>query len=314
MANDEQIFRAEALEHHRRPRLDGSVIRIASRWTDGAYWLLVWMAAAAVLYVVGGTVHEYAEGVAVIQVDGRSQLTAHVQGTIAQVLTRPGQRVMRGDVLARFYVEGQRAELERVEAEQRTALLRLLRNPGDHEARVALGALHAQRGLVQRALHEHEVTAPHDGTVTDVRMRVGQAVRAGDGLVTLTSEHAKGRVLAIVPAQYRPKLRAGLPLRLELHGFRFAYRELRVDSVGDEAVGPTEAQRYLGPEHADAVAMSGPVVLVEATIPSLEFEASGGSFAYHDGMIGSADVRLRTEPIALALVPGLRDLIGGHHE
>jgi hypothetical protein len=28
-------------------------------------------------------------------------------------------------------------------------------------------------------------------------------------------------------------------------------------------------------------------------------------------MIGSADVRLRTEPIAVALVPGLRDLIGG---
>lgn len=309
MANDEQLFRAEALENHRKPRIDGAVIRISSRWTHGAYWLLVWLVGAALVYAICGTVHEYAQGVAVIQVEGRTQLTAHIEGTIAEVLTRPGQRVARGDVLARFYVESQRAELERVEGEQRNALLSLLRDPGDHAARAALGTLHAQRELVRSSLQEHDVIAPHDGTVTDLRVRVGQAVRAGDGLVTLTSSSARGRVLAIVPAQYRPKLRAGMALRLELHGFRFAYRDLRVESVGDEAVGPAEVQRYLGPEHGGAITTDGPVVFVEASIPSLEFEASGASFAYHDGMVGNADVRLRTEPIAVALIPGLRDLL-----
>lgn len=311
MANDEQLFRAEALEHHRKPRIDGAVIRGSSRWTHDAYWLLVWMVGAALAYVALGTVHEYAEGVAVIQVDGHDQLTAHVEGTIAEVLTRPGQHVARGEVLARFYVEGQRAELARVADERRTALLRLLRNPGDHEARVALGGLHAEHALVERSLAQHELVAPRSGTIADLRIRVGQAVHAGDGLVTLIGDRARARVLAIVPAQYRPKLRPGLTLRLELQGFRFAYRELRIEQVGDEAVGPAEVQRYLGPDHAGAIATDGPVVLVEASIPSLQFESSGASFAYHDGMVGSADVRLRTEPIALALVPGLRDLLEG---
>lgn len=311
MANDEQLFRAEALENHRKPRIDGAVLRGSSKWTHDAYWLLVWMVAAGLAYVICGTVHEYAEGVAVIQVDGHDQLTAHVEGTIAEVLTRPGQRVERGEVLARFYVEGQRAELARVSDQRRTALLRLLRDPGDHDARVALGALHAEHALVQRSLEQHEIVAPRAGTIADLRMRVGQAVRAGDGLVTLIGERARARVLAIVPAQYRPKLRPGLTLRLELQGFRFAYRELRVEEVGDEAVGPAEVQRYLGPERAGAIATDGPVVLVEASIPSLQFESSGASFVYHDGMVGSADVRLRTEPIALALVPGLRDLLEG---
>lgn len=311
MANDERLFRAEALENHKKPRIDGAVIRGSSKWTDDAYWLLVLMAGAALVYVVCGTVYEYAEGIALVQVDGRDELSSHVQGTIAQVLTRPGQRVRQGQVLARFYVEDQRAELERVQDDRRSALLRLLRNPGDQDARVALGALHAQRALVERSLEEHDVVAPRAGTVADVRMRVGQAVRQGDSLVTLIGQKARARVLAIVPAQYRPKLKRGLPLRLELQGFRFAYRELRVEQVGDEAVGPQEVQRYLGPGHADAVAISGPVVFVEASIPSLEFESSGASFAYHDGMVGSANVRLRTEPIAVALVPGLRDLLRG---
>lgn len=314
MANDEQLFRAEALENHKKPRIDGAVLRETSRWTHDAYWLLVWMVAAALGYVICGTVHEYAEGVAVIQVDGHDQLTAHVEGTIAEVLTRPGEHVERGEVLARLYVEGQRAELARVDDEQRTALLRVLRNPGDHDARVALGALHAERALVERSLVQHEIVAPRSGTIADLRMRVGQAVRAGDGLVTLIGERARARVLAIVPAQYRPKLRPGLPLRLELQGFRFAYRELQIEEVGDEAVGPAEVQRFLGPDRAGAIATDGPVVLVEASIPSLQFEASGASFAYHDGMIGNADVRLRTEPIALALVPGLRDLLETGHD
>ena len=71
-------------------------------------------------------------------------------------------------------------------------------------------------------------------------------------------------MVAFLPGEDRPLLKRGMPLRLEVQGYRYAYQQLTVDSVGDEVVGPAEARRYLGDEIADAVQFTGPVVKVEA--------------------------------------------------
>jgi len=42
-------------------------------------------------------------------------------------------------------------------------------------------------------------------------------------------------------------------MRLELTGYRYAYRDVAIQSVGDEIVGPAEVRQYLGQEIADAV-------------------------------------------------------------
>ena len=100
-----------------------------------------------------------------------------------------------------------------------------------------------------------------------------------------------------------------MPLRLELDGYRYQYRALTIDQVGEEVVGPAEVKRYLGPDIGDAVAVSGPVVLVQAHLPSATFTMDGRALRYHDGMSGRADARVRSERIVLALVPGLRALV-----
>jgi hypothetical protein len=105
-------------------------------------------------------------------------------------------------------------------------------------------------------------------------------------------------------------VRSGQKLRLEISGFRYAYRELTVEAIGDEVVGPEEARRYLGPEVADSVQLGGPVVLVRAKLPARTFNSEGRVFSYHDGMHGTAEVRVRTEPILLTLVPGLKVIFG----
>jgi membrane fusion protein (multidrug efflux system) len=79
--------------------------------------------------------------------------------------------------------------------------------------------------------------------------------------------------------------------------------------VGDEAVGPAEVKRFLGADNADTIAVDGPVVIVQVRLPSLDFAAGGERFQYYDGMVGTADVRVRTQSIALAVVPGLKDLV-----
>jgi membrane fusion protein (multidrug efflux system) len=304
----ESIFRREALEHHRQGQAEGRVLRIAPDWIGWAYWIVVLAGAAALLFVSIGTVNEYATGAAVVRIDGRTDLRAKTTCTVGELLAKPGERVRAGQELVRFYVAQEAAEFARVQKEQDGLVLRLLRDPSDQAARTALTTIQAQLDLARARVAERVVVAPRDGVVTDVRVRAGQALQPGDALMTMSTEATTGRILVMIPAEYRPLLRAGTPLRLELNGFRFAYQDLRVDSVGDEAVGPTEVKRYLGPDDADTVSVQGPVVLVQATLPTMAFSAKGETFQYYDGMIGSARVRLRTESILSAIVPGVRDL------
>lgn len=114
-------------------------------------------------------------------------------------------------------------------------------------------------------------------------------------------------VTALLPGQHRLLLRPGLPLSLKLPGYDQAPRLLEVAAVGD-VIGPQEAWRRLGPEVAGAVPLSGPVVLVQARLPGPVFEADGGTHALYDGMWGTAEVRVRSQPLLPLLVPGLKAL------
>jgi hypothetical protein len=115
----------------------------------------------------------------------------------------------------------------------------------------------------------------------------------------------------LIPGQYRPSIKPGLPIRLEISGYRYAYQKLTVESVSDEVIGPTEARRYLGPEIGDAVAVDGPVAIVKARLPSTDFTADGKTYHYHNGMHGQGEVQVRSERLLLTLVPGLKALFHG---
>lgn len=304
------VFRQEALDHRRNPPSEGRIVRIEPAWADKTYKMLVGCVVLLGAYVCIGTIHQYASGPAVVRIDGRTELTSPVGGTIKEVLAQPGQRVRKGDALIRFHLASEEAELARMEREYDALMLRLLRDPGDTTAPIGLSTLAAQRELALARLEQRTVFAPTDGIVSDVRVRAGQATTPGDALLTLIAAEAKGRVIALLPAQFRPMLHAGQTMRLELAGFRFVYSELTIESVSEEAIGPNEARRFLGPERGDAIALDGPVVVVEALLPKMSFHVSGEDLAYYDGMVGAADARVRTENILIALVPGLRDLLG----
>jgi hypothetical protein len=137
---------------------------------------------------------------------------------------------------------------------------------------------------------------------------------SGELLLTLVGDNDGLSVVVMLPGQYRPFLKPGNPLRLELTGFRYAYQRLTIHSIGNEVIGPNEVRRFLGPEVADAVPLQGSLVIVQAQLPSRTFYAEGRWHAYHDGMHGTADVRVRSESMVLALMPGLKAVFGGKHE
>jgi membrane fusion protein (multidrug efflux system) len=301
------LFREEAVEHHQIGlRSEGDVLRVDPGWMRWTYRLLLTALVAGLLFSLLARVREYAAGPAVVRLGGRTDLTATSEGTVTQVDVAPGQRVAPGQLLVRFYGAREAAELARLDRELELQLINRLRDPGDTGAERGLLSLRAERELARARLAERELRAPAPGVVSDVHVRPGQHIGLGQSLLSLSRGGQRPEVIAFVPGEYRPLLKPGMPLRLEIQGYRYAYQHLVVDSVSDEVVGPAEAQRYLGAGIADAVQFAGPVVRVSARLAADTFEADGRRRSYHDGMLARAEVRVRSERVLVALVPALK--------
>jgi membrane fusion protein (multidrug efflux system) len=183
----------------------------------------------------------------------------------------------------------------------------------DPGAQQQLATIRAQVETAEKRLTERTVFSPCAGIVRDLRIRPQQLVAPGELLVTLVGADDMLSVLAIFPGQYRPFLARGSPVRLELTGFRYAYQRLTIVAVSNEVVGPHEVRRFLGQDVADAVTLQGSQVIVQAPVPARTFHAEGRWHTYHDGMPGTAEVRVRSERLVFALVPGLKAVLEGKH-
>ena len=126
--------------------------------------------------------------------------------------------------------------------------------------------------------------------------------------MTLVNEDVGGHVVALLPGHYLPRLRAGQPLWIELSGFPHEPQRFTIESVADEVVGREEAQRYLGSRVSADLLPPGPVVLVQGRLQSPSFLTQGHDYRYHDGMVGTAEVRVQSERLLVSLVPGLKAL------
>ena len=308
-ASRPSLFRREALAHVRGSAAgEGEVLQLSPRWSLAAYWVLVVAFVAGALVLVFGTVDEYASGAAVVWVAGRVDLTATQAATVSSVEVRAGERVARGAVLARCHAAREEAEVARVDHALALEIARTLRDPTDRAARAAVASLTAERDLAQSRLDELTIRAPEDGTLGDVRIRPGQRLAPGDIVVTLWDDRAERALIAILPGHAQPRLRPGMPIRFEVAGYKYAYQELTIASVGSQVVGPAVVKRYLGQELADTVALDGSFVLVEAKIPSGHFSVDGRTYDLRHGMAGTAEARVRSQRLVFALVPGIRAL------
>jgi len=304
------LFRAEALRHHHASdHGGGDILRISPEWIPAAYWLLLVVIGATAAYAMFGTMTEYATGPAVIRVEGRTSVTAPTASTVASVNVQPGQRVAAGGVLVTLYMANRAAELERLNREFDLQMIKFLREPADQAARASLTTLRAERQLAQSRLEEQSLKAPHAGIVSDIRIRPGQHLTPGDPVLSLVGEDMRWVVVAMLPGHARPLLQTGTEMRLELTGYKYAYRNVVIQSVGDEIVGPAEVRQYLGQEIADAVPVTGPAVLVKAQLASNTFRADGMSLSYYEGMLGTVDARLRRQPLILSIIPALKSVL-----
>jgi membrane fusion protein (multidrug efflux system) len=303
----EGLFRKEAIEAHLGVRGEGEVLRLQPRWTAWTFGVLITVFLTGLIYSFIGTIDEYASGIAIVRIDGKVELTAQVAGPVAEVAVQPGQRVKRGQLLVRL--RGNEAELSSVEHEFQLQLIKTLDNPDDQGARAALTSLRGQLERARANAEERLIKAPKDGVVSDIRIRPNQVLQAGESVLAIVPDDATFSVVAILPGNYRPRLKPGMALRIEMTGFHYAYQEIAITRIGDEVVGPAEIRRYLGQEKADTLAVAGPVVLVEARLPARGFVAQGKQYDYFDGMQGRAEARVGSESVLVTLIPGLKALL-----
>lgn len=310
---DANLFRREVIEQTLRPKVQADPLRMSPTWARWSYWVLVATLAAFLIYAWMGTIDEYATGVAVVETGGRADVTTRTAGTVVGVEALPGQRVEAGQLLVRFDDARERADMERTEREFTLQLINRLRDPTSTAAEQALISLRAERELARARLDERSLRSPTAGVVNDVLVRPGQYMQPGQTVLSMAAGETEPAVTVVVPGQYRPQLRAGQPMRLEISGYRYAYQKLVVSAVGDEVIGPAEAQRTLGPAIAETLEVTGPVVLVHARLPSPTFEAEGKTYRYHNGMHGTAEIRVRSERILWVLVPSLKAVFEEEH-
>lgn len=314
-AKPPELFRAEAVESHAAGLgREGSVLRFHPRWISWSYWLVVAFLVALVLFALLVRITEYARGPAIIRAEGRAMLTSTSEGRVIEIRAVPGRRVERGSMLVQLENAQELAACARIDREIELQTRKILMDLTDETARRALTRLQAERELATAALEAKVTRAPFSGTVSDIRIREGQYLLRGQAVLSLRGSTAGFSVVALLPGDARPLLHTGDEMRLELVGYPYAYQQLTIHSIDDEVVGSEEARRFLGPVLSDTVAVSGPVILVRAKLPSTAFRSQKQLYDYFDGMIGFAEVPIRTENVVVSLFPGLRALLQTTHE
>ena len=168
----------------------------------------------------------------------RLVVTAPIDGFVGQVLVRPGQRVKRGQLLAKLDDRDLKLEQARYRSEREQASGRLRQAMTDHEAPAIALALaevqqtEAQLALVETKLARTGLTAQEDGLVVsgDWVQQIGSPVETGKEMFEIAS--GKGyRVVLQVPDRDIARVRAGQEGVLRLAGQPHSAHRFRVVNV-----------------------------------------------------------------------------------
>ncbi|MDF1503015.1 efflux RND transporter periplasmic adaptor subunit [Roseisolibacter sp. H3M3-2] len=197
-----------------------------------------------------------------LQPERQATIRAEAAGTVTAALVEAGQRVSRGQALARIETSGlaeqavsaraavAAAELQAAQAQRggdRAARLLLARAVAERDAeasrtaaasaRAQLQAAGAQATLAGRQLGNATATAPFAGVVGIKRVSTGDVVSPGTELYSVVDPSSM-QLAGSVPADQLGQVRVGAPVRFTVTGYpdrAFTGRVTRVAPVADPA-------------------------------------------------------------------------------
>ena len=262
-----------------------------------------------------------------------ARVTSPFEDVLEQVVVREGQRVAKGEVLARY-------RLGAVEADAASARARLKSAQADHErmrnlfqegavserdvesAEALWRAAQAADAVASRRLSDAVVRAPFAGTVATRSVQTGDRVGAGDPLVVI-ADTRELEFEATVPSEYVAVVRPGAAVRLSVTGASgdIDGRVARVNTTADPATRQVKVYVRVpngGGRLVGGLFASGQVLTRQArsalAVPSAAVREAGGkpwAYAVVDGRLARREIRTGVRDEARDLVEVLEGLSAG---
>ena len=307
-ADKGSLYRGEALEAHRTRGQEGTLVQLSPTWVKRAYPLLVITLIIASCFAVFVKVPTYSSGTAVIVFEGSTSVTATATGTVEKVLVEPNQEVKAGDPLLRLASPEEGASLTQAETEWRDTQIQFLFDQTDEQVRKSLMSAATNRDHALARVEARTVRAPRSGVVTNVHVKEGVAVQMGSYVMQITDENSDIEVLAFLPGTDGPRVRDTMPMQLELDGYKKARANATITHIQSDAISGTEAAKLAGDMLAESVAkelQAGTWIAVRARLPTRTFKAEHSTYNYHHGMHANVEVKVRSKPFLVTLLPAL---------
>jgi len=211
-------------------------------------------------------------GIGSLEATRQVQVAAEVDGRVAQILFTPGEQVRAGQLLVQLNDAPEQGELARLLAQARNARALLERTrrllPQQAATREQLDQAQADYDQaagdikrMQALIEQKRVKAPFDGVLGVRRVNLGQFVRAGDSLVSLTDGSTMYANITL-PEQALGALRVGQPVTVTV--------DAHAGRVFGGKVTTVEPQVDPGSR----------TVRVQATLPNADGALAAGMFAH----------------------------------
>lgn len=238
-------------------------------WLNTSHWALVALGVLILVYLLTAQTSELASGTAIVRYSGETVVPSPSTGIVAQLFINDGSHVQLGDPL--------------------------LRLTGSFS-----GSLAERYKLIVRA--------NSTGIIDKLNVRQGQPVSAQDPLVTITDQPDRREMIALLPVQIAPQLILPASAVLRLTGYPDSRVHLSLTGVRPFIASQESAALLIGKASDGVLAHTGASLICTARFDKNTFTSEGHVFSLQDGMTGRVEVKLRSEPLLLTLIPSLKHL------
>ncbi len=189
-------------------------------------------------------------GTASLDAPGEAQVVSKASGIVLEILTEEGQRVHKGQVLARLDNEHQRLQVEQAaaavrklesnyERSQKMVAAKLVSTEANDQIRYDLESARAALHIAQLELSYTTITAPISGVVAQRMVKQGNLVALNAPLFRIVDDSRLEAVLS-VPERNLATMKTGLAVTMQVDavaGKQFTGKIDRISPVVDSASG-----------------------------------------------------------------------------
>lgn len=224
-------------------------------------------------------VARFLSGIGTLEANRQVEVPAEVEGRVAKILFTPGGQVRAGQLLVQLNDAPEQGDLERLNAQranarallERTRRLLPLQAATQEQLEQAQAAFDQASGDLKRAQamrDQKQVRAPFDGVLGIRRVNLGQFVRAGDALVSLTDARTLFANLTL-PETALPVLRRNQQVALSVDAYPGRVFQARLTTIEPQIGTDTRTVRLQATvDNADGALTPGMFANGKVTLPA----------------------------------------------